>query len=358
MSGEEAPKIYGWRSIFLEIFARLLLFGICFWFEKTPAFIQVISVEEWEKSLNPHKKDTVSEGELALTAGVSMILLTVSVLIIKFYSARKVLREKRGQASQSSILLHYIIYDFYDFFLAFSLGASLYFLTGSMLKVIVGRPRPDYFDRCWPSIFKENDTQLIKDTIRHHLDASFYDSNLYQYVKNKKFPEAFGMCESPEDSSLTANLARLKVLNNGRRSFPSGHSGTAFNVFVFLALYTWGKTGAFNFKKRALMIRSYSVISGILLIFPAVWIAASRLSDYRHHTEDVIAGALLGTFFACLGYFVYYPSLKSENPHRSYNQQVARERSEVKTFVELRKERSKEKEERQSLKRQNISEDV
>ncbi len=34
--------------------------------------------------------------------------------------------------------------------------------------------------------------------------------------------------------------------------------------------------------------------------------------DYRHHFDDIIAGALIGWFNAFIGYFVFFPSLFDE----------------------------------------------
>jgi len=37
-----------------------------------------------------------------------------------------------------------------------------------------------------------------------------------------------------------------------------------------------------------------------LAIYLAVWVSLSRVSDYKHHWSDVLAGSILGTLLACL----------------------------------------------------------
>jgi len=35
-------------------------------------------------------------------------------------------------------------------------------------------------------------------------------------------------------------------------------------------------------------------------IYLAVWVGLSRISDYKHHWSDVLSGATVGIFMACL----------------------------------------------------------
>lgn len=53
-------------------------------------------------------------------------------------------------------------------------------------------------------------------------------------------------------------------------------------------------------------------ISAIPLLL-AAFIATSRISDFRHHGTDVLAGTSLGIFFGILGYRYYFPWLDSSS---------------------------------------------
>ncbi|KAF0852402.1 mitochondrial PAP2-like superfamily member [Andalucia godoyi] len=93
----------------------------------------------------------------------------------------------------------------------------------------------------------------------------------------------------------------------GRKSWPSGHAELSFTGLVYLSLYMSAKLGLFR-KDRgsAPFWRALLCASPVSL---AVFTAASRVVDYRHHPADVITGAVIGSMIAIWGYFVNYPSL-------------------------------------------------
>ncbi|ORC92631.1 phosphatidic acid phosphatase [Trypanosoma theileri] len=75
----------------------------------------------------------------------------------------------------------------------------------------------------------------------------------------------------------------------GRLSFPSGHSGTAFAGFVPLSLYLLGLT-------RALQGGAFyrAILAVLPLCFPIIT-AISRTRDNYHHFADIVAGSLIGS---------------------------------------------------------------
>jgi diacylglycerol diphosphate phosphatase / phosphatidate phosphatase len=71
----------------------------------------------------------------------------------------------------------------------------------------------------------------------------------------------------------------------GRRSFPSGHSSTAFAGMVFLSLFLAGLTHAWCFNqpsqgRNLLSSRLARLCISLLPIAWATWVAVSRLEDY------------------------------------------------------------------------------
>jgi len=99
--------------------------------------------------------------------------------------------------------------DVIDAFLAYILGALSCGVTVSMIKVLAGRPRPDFFNRCFPDV--------------NIYDSAAVQSKIDQVTKN------FGnlICDNPD----------THFVNEARKSFPSGHSSTAFSFFWFMSLY-------------------------------------------------------------------------------------------------------------------------
>lgn len=89
-----------------------------------------------------------------------------------------------------------------------------------------------------------------------------------------------------------------KVVRDGRASFPSGHSSTAFAGFALFSLFL-------ATQMRVVPSGSY----GRLLLALLVWIfpflvAISRTRDYRHNYDDIAVGGLIGVATAWLGYHI------------------------------------------------------
>jgi diacylglycerol diphosphate phosphatase/phosphatidate phosphatase len=80
-----------------------------------------------------------------------------------------------------------------------------------------------------------------------------------------------------------------------------------FAGLVFLSLYLAGKLRLFVVKTGYF----YRAFICSVPILGAVLIGVSRIRDYKHHTWDVVIGALLGIIFANFAYRQYYPSLFS-----------------------------------------------
>ena len=118
-------------------------------------------------------------------------------------------------------------------------------------------------------------------------------------------PNFLARCQPDASGACTGDP---NLIRDGRDSFPSGHTSTAFVGGTYLSLYLWGKLRPF---------RTGGALWKVLVILTPVVIAslvgASRIIDRRHRTEDVLAGALIGAGFAYLGYRMNYPNPWSKN---------------------------------------------
>jgi len=120
----------------------------------------------------------------------------------------------------------------------------------------------------------------------------------------------------PRYLALAAEASTSQEEWEGRVSYPSGHSGTAFSTMFYCTLYLLGKTRAFSSSGRyggGAAGRFGFVVISILPTLGAFMIAITRTRDYMHNFSDINAGAIIGILCSSLGYFTVYPSLRDEN---------------------------------------------
>ncbi|KAL5227529.1 hypothetical protein ABZP36_015794 [Zizania latifolia] len=154
------------------------------------------------------------------------------------------------------------VYDLHHATLGVLFSVLITAVVTTVLKNAVGRPRPDFFWRCFPD-----------------------GKQLYDQVTG-------GVICHGEKS----------FLKDGRKSFPSGHTSWSFAGLGFLSLYLSGKIKVFD--------RQGHVAKLCIMILPlliASFVGISRVDDYRHHWEDVFVGGLLGFIMAMLCYLHFFP---------------------------------------------------
>ncbi|XP_055903340.1 phospholipid phosphatase 5 isoform X2 [Eupeodes corollae] len=235
-------------NLFMEIAIRVLLcYGTVKVEQLQPFKRKIFSDEEWLYK-NPTTDDYVS-GKMFLT--YTLIAPSTLILLNFLYSSNKK--------------------DFSQGFFAYTLSFTLCSFLTSLLKVSVGRPRPDFLQRCFPD-------GIIGD---------------------------FDHCTGD-----------VHVVNEGRKSFPSGHSSMAFSSLGFMFYYLAGKLHVFNERGRASGWRLLLAISPLIV---AVVVAVSRTCDYHHHWEDVVVGSLLGICVSYLCYRNYFPSMFDVKCHKPYS---------------------------------------
>ncbi|RVE53012.1 hypothetical protein evm_002310 [Chilo suppressalis] len=116
-----------------------------------------------------------------------------------------------------------------------------------MLKILVGEPRPHFFDTCKPK------------------EASTCTGS--EYV-----------------SSYTCTKGHW--MNYPDTSFPSGHASLGIHTGFFIAYYL---------HQRTKLNRSSVILPlQIICVVTAVFCGISRITDKRHHWWDVLAGAVIG----------------------------------------------------------------
>ncbi|KAL0707382.1 hypothetical protein Bca4012_073808 [Brassica carinata] len=165
------------------------------------------------------------------------------------------------------------VYDLHHAILGIGFSCLVTGVTTDSIKNAVGRPRPNFFHRCFPDGKAKFDS-VTKDVVCHGVK---------------------------------------KIIKEGSKSFPSGHTSWSFAGLTFLAWYLSGKIKVFD--RRGHVAKLCLVFLPILV---AVLIGITRVDDYWHHWTDVFAGAIIGIFFSSLSYLHFFPYPFDDNgwaPH-------------------------------------------
>jgi len=151
--------------------------------------------------------------------------------------------------------------------LGLSVGAA-FTITGA-LKNAIGKPRPDLMSRC------------IADPTK-----------LAAVLQSTYTLATIDICTQTDNY----------ILQDGFKSFPSGHSSVSFAGLFYLSIYIAGKLHVLDAKGE--VWRTFLVMVPAL---GAALITGTRIMDARHHPFDVISGALLGILVAWGSYRQYFP---------------------------------------------------
>ncbi|CAN0913686.1 Putative lipid phosphate phosphatase 3, chloroplastic [Linum grandiflorum] len=153
------------------------------------------------------------------------------------------------------------IYDLHHAILGLLFSVLVTAVITDSIKNAVGRPRPDFFWRCFPD-----------------------GNDAYDQLGNV-------VCHGIKS-----------VIKEGHKSFPSGHTSWSFAGLGFLSLYLSGKLKAFDCKGH---IAKLCII--VLPLLVACLVGISRVDDYWHHWQDVFAGGVLGLVVSTFCYLQFFP---------------------------------------------------
>ncbi|EFJ45779.1 hypothetical protein VOLCADRAFT_121142 [Volvox carteri f. nagariensis] len=111
-------------------------------------------------------------------------------------------------------------------------------------------------------------------------------------------------------------------VEDARLSYPSGHSAYMFFSMTVLSLYLLGKLQLLSRPSQLLFLKSVLALAPLAL---ALFVAVSRIADYKHSPADVNAGCFIGMLCGGFAYFLNYPSLFSPDSAEPRRRGVGRE---------------------------------
>lgn len=134
-------------------------------------------------------------------------------------------------------------YDVHSSFLGLFLSLALTTTLTDIVKITVGRPRPDFLDRC----------QLIAGTVNAAPYGLTTVNPIPSFLMIYNYEGLALMCTHdvllriPQVAACTQTKAA--ILNDGFKSFFSGHASVSFAGLGFLSFYLAGKMHLFSDKK-------------------------------------------------------------------------------------------------------------
>ncbi|TKY47197.1 lipid phosphate phosphatase 4 [Spatholobus suberectus] len=202
-------------------------------------FHRYVGKDMMQDLMFPFKKDTIPMW------GVPILSILIPIVIfVAFYFARR------------------DVYDLHHAILGLMFSSFITGVITDSIKDAVGRPRPNFFHRCFPNKIPVYD----KDT---------------------------------GDVICTGIKA---VIKEGYKSFPSGHTSWSFAGLGFLSWYLSGKVRVFD--RRGHIGKLCLVLLPLLI---AALVGITRVDDYWHHWTDVFTGGLLGLTVASICYLLLFP---------------------------------------------------
>lgn len=201
----------------------------------------------------PFKDSTVTSLMLYF---VGLVLPICLFLVVEWIHYRSGEGHANKQVTFNGRKVHPWVWRCYSVIGVFGFGAACSQLLTDIAKYTIGRLRPHFIAVCNPDI----------------------DCTLSQYQNTYI-----------ENFSCKGENARL--IREGRLSFLSGHSSFSAYTMVFLVLYLQCRV----YWRGSYLLRH---VAQFVCLSLAWFTALSRVSDYKHHWSDVLAGSLLGTTIA------------------------------------------------------------
>ncbi|AYU77969.1 PAP2 superfamily member [Leishmania donovani] len=186
--------------------------------------------------------------------------LVIASFVVMIYFAGELLTRWSRPAGKLNMWLHVN-----GWVLTQTWSITLTFAVVSLSKLYAGRLRPDFLSR----LASEGITETSWATMTHD--------------------------------------SQCRAAREGRLSFPSGHSSTAFSGYVPPCMYLMG---LFRTLRGG---RLWLVTLLLLPLILPITIAISRTTDYRHNFDDILAGSICGSALGVLSVVISFrPSMRGE----------------------------------------------
>ncbi|KAH8808266.1 phosphatidic acid phosphatase type 2/haloperoxidase [Xylogone sp. PMI_703] len=259
----------------------------------------------------PHVQKEKVSSALLIVLGLAVpagVIFLVSLLLVP--------GSPSPRNTPKSIVWRRKLWEWNAGWLGLGLSLAISWVVTSGVKNLIGKPRPDLLSRCNPDI-----AALAQFTIGGFESTGFLVTP--------------GICQNQDKS----------IMDDGFRSFPSGHSSFSSAGLVYLSLFLAAKLGvwtpylAASLRPNSADPRSFSIFTSedsehkrtdrivpvrsqgaaaplylfAICLTPAcvaIYVASTRFSDFRHHGFDILSGFVLGTTTAFFSFYYYQVPLR------------------------------------------------
>ena len=224
---------------------------------------------------HPYKKETISLGQACL------IWFGLAIFFILFVETLRSLAERgkrRAHPIAGRVKVLWIATELYRQFGYFALGGLGCLVFTEVSKYTIGRLRPHFLSLCQPAM----NAQLCKGQY-----------GFSRYVTDDEATICLGLVENGGNTTI-------KQLHEARLSFMSGHTSFSFYCASFLTVYLQARLSNFPVRSITCVLIAYRTVKvfrpfiQFSLLILAFWISLTRISDYFHHPEDILTGAIVG----------------------------------------------------------------
>lgn len=272
------------------------------------------------------EKEKVPAFSLFLIGGVGPIVI-IAIMCLFLVPGPTV-----PKSTPKSLIWRRKMWELHTGWLGLGLAIASAFLITQGMKNLFGKPRPDLLSRCEPDL-----TNKAK-----------YVLGGFESVAPQFLVYSAAICQQKDKAKL----------DDGFRSFPSGHSSFSASGLIYLSLFIASKlaitipflpasattaeqrsafpsrtpgntrhnTGNSSHEsleeaatdKKIVAARNlaaappiYLLVFAIIPFFGSIYVSATRFSDFRHHGFDILFGYTIGFITAIFGFRYYHLPISS-----------------------------------------------
>lgn len=254
----------------------------------------------------PYRESTVSSGLCyALGSGVNIIL----IVLLEYRLTLKQAQSYYGQAAFEFPMKLYA-QRVYMRILIWFLGAISSELFTDVSKVTAGRLRPHFVAVCQPQVNGQSlDEYCSSQESRYHYIESYRCASNSPKLRDIRLSFMSGHSSYSAYSAAHAVVSKPKLCNSQSPRPPCRLTQAFGQLYI----------------QSSLCIEDLGLIKHalqLLIALAAFYTGLTRVSDYKHHWQDVLTGLLQGTTVASLVSLYLWPAYeKAQQKHIKYSGQ-------------------------------------